>query len=1256
MPSVPFINEVIGIPSDKAINTYINNATYEYIDNVKLIPSQELLPEDQISTDFTINNQFYNSTENFPNLEVCASNPYILRDIRISNISIYPFLYSAADRKVKIMKNFKVIVNYSNSNTTNILLRENMHIGEQWVETYKSLIKNFNFLSLPEIERPENQIDLAVICADEYAESLIEFVHSKTLLGFSTRLITLSEINLLYSYPTIEERVKAQINTLYTQCGLSYVLFVGDQYDIPPKTDFGLITPYEPLSYAWYGLLEGDDYMNEVLVGNFLVSNELELSNLVRKSIEYNYSTWINRALLVAGNESSFSNSIQESSDSLTSIGFETIVLDNFTNNGISTIDIIDNINEGLGLIAYRGHGRSDSWQGLFQTNHFTSFNNSVYPVVLSFACMNGAIYPQAFAPSFINSSVGAISIVASSLPSFRSINNNLLKSMIEQFSDGNVNITSALNNCFADYFGSIADHDVYKYHKLMYNTFGDPTIRLLHPNISELYADIDYENNSVNIYDSSGIPVEGVKVVVVSNNNIQENTITDAYGAAYFNDISVNIEIGWSKNGYIPGHTTILSENITLNSDSKFTGDIIVSENTTCTIDDEVNLPPYAKLYILENAILILNTNSTLSSSNDINSMFCNGNIELGEDTAFEGNSNSRWDPIKNILLEINDQLLDVRFSDVYICLPDTVSDTDLSFNDVRFVNSVIGNYSINNISVQDSDFRNCNLFISSNSTFDIRNSSFQNCNINASCSSLLVNDCTLNNSFINAIESSNVLIEDSEIDGEVYCLQVNNFGMVNTTVSGYGCGLIFNSIDHFNISHCHFDNNQYNGIRIKNANVNRNILSNCSISHNNDGGVFINNSCLSIEDCTIEENGSYGLLTSGTSFVRVKAVNDHSRIRQNGLFQVGQTHDLIDLRGGNNEIVKAHSEQNCGSISEVLMYTADQSTDLIHAENNYWGYRSCNNAAYCPILPPDCQLYHAGFSNNPNETGYLLTPLWAPNLIDLLSYDDDSYIFYSAIDSATNGDIEYAIALFKNLISNYPDSYYLKSSAKYLYALEEDKTSLLSYYDEEQNLQFDDIDKTLDFLKIHCNIKLGSLDDAIDSLENIITGNTDVADSLQASVDIAYIQLLSELETSKDNGIDIKNMEQIKTELNFISNQYHNKVLKLFTDTENSMGNNEVIHNSSYVGFLSNYPNPFNPETTISYNLLNAGDIEIAIYNLKGQKVKTLISEYQEIGNHQVIWDGKDIKGNKVASGVYFYKVNAGESEIIKKMVLMK
>lgn len=92
MPSVPYINEVIGIPSEVAINTSINNATYEYIDNVKLIPSQELLPEVQINTDFTINNQFYNSTENFPDLEVCASNPYILRDIRISNISIYPFI------------------------------------------------------------------------------------------------------------------------------------------------------------------------------------------------------------------------------------------------------------------------------------------------------------------------------------------------------------------------------------------------------------------------------------------------------------------------------------------------------------------------------------------------------------------------------------------------------------------------------------------------------------------------------------------------------------------------------------------------------------------------------------------------------------------------------------------------------------------------------------------------------------------------------------------------------------------------------------------------------------------------------------------------------------------------------------------------------------------------------------------------------------------------------------------------------------
>ncbi|MBC8416310.1 MAG: T9SS type A sorting domain-containing protein [Candidatus Cloacimonetes bacterium] len=87
-----------------------------------------------------------------------------------------------------------------------------------------------------------------------------------------------------------------------------------------------------------------------------------------------------------------------------------------------------------------------------------------------------------------------------------------------------------------------------------------------------------------------------------------------------------------------------------------------------------------------------------------------------------------------------------------------------------------------------------------------------------------------------------------------------------------------------------------------------------------------------------------------------------------------------------------------------------------------------------------------------------------------------------------------------------------------------------------------------------------------------------------------------------------------------------------------------------------LRNYPNPFNPETIISYQLSEESPIEIIIYNIKGQKVKTLVDEYISAGNHTVVWNGTDANGNLVCSGVYLYKLEAGDLQEVKKMVLLK
>ncbi|MDA3814388.1 MAG: T9SS type A sorting domain-containing protein [Candidatus Cloacimonetes bacterium] len=90
-----------------------------------------------------------------------------------------------------------------------------------------------------------------------------------------------------------------------------------------------------------------------------------------------------------------------------------------------------------------------------------------------------------------------------------------------------------------------------------------------------------------------------------------------------------------------------------------------------------------------------------------------------------------------------------------------------------------------------------------------------------------------------------------------------------------------------------------------------------------------------------------------------------------------------------------------------------------------------------------------------------------------------------------------------------------------------------------------------------------------------------------------------------------------------------------------------------------LSNYPNPFNPTTTISFNLAldNTGDTELVIYNLKGQKVRSfLIYQFTSSQVHQIIWNGTDLNDQPVSSGIYFYKLIFGDQEQTKKMLLLK
>jgi hypothetical protein len=105
--------------------------------------------------------------------------------------------------------------------------------------------------------------------------------------------------------------------------------------------------------------------------------------------------------------------------------------------------------------------------------------------------------------------------------------------------------------------------------------------------------------------------------------------------------------------------------------------------------------------------------------------------------------------------------------------------------------------------------------------------------------------------------------------------------------------------------------------------------------------------------------------------------------------------------------------------------------------------------------------------------------------------------------------------------------------------------------------------------------------------------------------------------------------------------------------TDVQDETGNRE---RPSEFSLSQNYPNPFNQTTRIEFTLTMSGFVSLKIYDILGRKVRTLVSEHVSSGYKSVLWDGKDSFGSEVASGIYFYKLDAGNFSEVKKMALIK
>jgi hypothetical protein len=90
--------------------------------------------------------------------------------------------------------------------------------------------------------------------------------------------------------------------------------------------------------------------------------------------------------------------------------------------------------------------------------------------------------------------------------------------------------------------------------------------------------------------------------------------------------------------------------------------------------------------------------------------------------------------------------------------------------------------------------------------------------------------------------------------------------------------------------------------------------------------------------------------------------------------------------------------------------------------------------------------------------------------------------------------------------------------------------------------------------------------------------------------------------------------------------------------------------------VDLAQNAPNPFNPQTEIRFELPQRGPVRLTLHDLRGRTLATLLSEEMDAGVHRVVWDGRDARGQRVASGVYVYRLVAGGRTLERKATLVK
>ncbi len=403
-PVLPLITRMIAIPTERIPNYSIVEEQWADVEVGTIFPAQIPPRDSKERNSFYMNKQAY-SKPFIPTL-VSQSEEQTWRGIRNVVVSVCPFKYYPTENRLSVLKKFVLEVDFEPTGSL-----ADAAVSYE-VNDFYGLFDN-TIYSLPNRSQNTNTDDptYLVICKDSEirnSQSMTEFLRWKALKGFNTKIVLLDSILSVPSYYSQEE-VKAYIRNQVESGG--FVLLVGDNNKIPMAE-----TPsfyYNTGTYSglikgdyWYGCGTGtNDWMADIAVGRFSVSNLNEFSRIVRRIVKYeSTSPLTNNTLLIAHKENPYNvwgyqhwcenicnGDFAEPMAFVTAYGAE----------GATNADVVMYLNSGVPIACYVGHGYASYWGGVggtpedpysgwniygesFYSSQASNLNDSVCAVIFS--------------------------------------------------------------------------------------------------------------------------------------------------------------------------------------------------------------------------------------------------------------------------------------------------------------------------------------------------------------------------------------------------------------------------------------------------------------------------------------------------------------------------------------------------------------------------------------------------------------------------------------------------------------------------------------------------------------------------------------------------------------------------------------------------------------------------------------------------------------------------------------------------------